>query len=106
MFPMMIDFADVFVGALLVGAMFAVWLILNPSGLAPGVYIVLQQQAIRTLNRVMPMLGAVAILLTILASLLRRAETARSGLLAVAVICFIAAGLITRFLNQPINAIV
>ena len=44
--------------ALLVGAMFGLWLILNPAGLAAGVYITLQQQAIRTLNRVMPVLGA------------------------------------------------
>ena len=44
--------------------------------------------------------------LTILASVLRRDDSSRFVLLIVAVICFAAAGLITRFLNQPINAIV
>src|SRR5690349_19228442 len=106
MFLTMIDFADVLVAALLVGSMFSLWLMLNPAGLAAGAYIALQQQAIRTLNAPMPVLGGVTILLTILASVLRRDDSSRFVLLIVAVICFAAAGLITRFLNQPINAIV
>lgn len=68
MFSTMIDFADGLLAALLVGAMFGMWLILNPAGLAAGVYITVQQQAIRTLNRAMPILGAATILLTILAA--------------------------------------
>ena len=50
MFSTMIDFADVLLSALLVGAMFGIWLIFNPAGLPAGVYITLQQQGIRTLN--------------------------------------------------------
>ena len=68
MFSTMIDFADVLLAALVVGAMFGIWLIFNPAGLAAGVYITLQQQGIRKLNRAMPMLGAATILLTILAA--------------------------------------
>jgi len=101
-----IDFADVMLTALLVGAMFGIWLIFNPAGLAAGVYITLHQQGIRTLNRAMPMLGAATILLTIFAAVLRRDDSARFGLLVGAVACFVAAGLVTRFLNQPINAVV
>lgn len=52
------------------------------------------------------MLGAATILLTILAAVLRRDDSTRFGLLVGTVVCFVAAGLITRFLNQPINAIV
>ena len=44
MFSTMIDFADVLLAALVVGAMFGIWLIFNPAGLAAGVYITLQQQ--------------------------------------------------------------
>src|SRR5437867_3962571 len=106
MFSMMIDFADVLLAALLVGAMFGIWLIFNPTGLAAGVYITLQQQGIRTLNRAMPMLGATTILLTIVAAMLGRDHGTRFGLLVGTVVCFVAAGVITRFLNQPINAIV
>ena len=108
MFPTMIDFADVLLAALLVGVMFGIWLTFNPAGLTARVYITLQQQAIRTLNNVMPVLGAVTILLTVLAAaaIVRRGDSTRFGLLAVAAVCFLTGGLITRFLNQPINAIV
>jgi uncharacterized membrane protein len=106
MFPMLIYFADALLAALLVGSMFGMWLILNPAGLAAGVYITVQQQGIRTLNRTMPLLGLVTIVLTILAAALGRNDSTRFGLLIGTVVCFVASGLITRFLNQPINAIV
>jgi len=102
----MLSFADVLLAALLVGAMFGMWLILNPAGLAAGGYVTVQQQAIRTLNLAMPMLGVITILLTILAAVLGRDDSIRLGLLVGTVACFVASGLITRFLNQPINAVV
>jgi len=102
----MLSFADVLLAALLVGAMFGMWLILNPAGLAAGAYVTVQQQAIRTLNLAMPMLGVITILLTILAAVLGRDDSIRLGLLVGTVACFVASGLITRFLNQPINAVV
>ncbi len=106
MFPTMIDFADMLLAALLVGAMFGMWLVLNPAGLAASVYITLQQQGIRTLNRAMPRLGAATILLTIFAAVLGRDNSTRFALLVGTIVCLVASGLITRFLNQPINAIV
>ena len=106
MFTTMIDFADVLLAALLVGAMFGMWLVLNPAGLTAGEYITVQQQGIRTLNQTMPMLGAATILLTILATVLERNDRTRFILLVGTVVCLVAAGLITRFLNQPINAVV
>jgi uncharacterized membrane protein len=54
----------------------------------------------------MPILGAATALLTILAAVLGRDDSTRFGLLVGSVVCFVAAGLITRFLNQPINAMV
>jgi uncharacterized membrane protein len=44
--------------------------------------------------------------LTIAAAALGRVNIVRFRLLTAAVVCFLASGLITRFLNQPINAIV
>lgn len=102
----MIEFADVLLAALVVGAMFGIWLVFNPAGVTAGVYITLQQQGIRTLNRAMPMLGAATMVVTIVAAVLGRDDRTRFGLLAGSVVCFAAAGLITRFLNQPINAMV
>jgi uncharacterized membrane protein len=106
MFTLMIDFANLLLAALVVGAMFGVWLVFNPAGLDASFYIALHQQGIRTLNKTMPALGAATILLTIVAAALGRVNRMRFGLLAAAVVCFVATGLITRFLNQPINAIV
>jgi uncharacterized membrane protein len=106
MFVLMIDFANLLLAALVVGALFGVWLFLNPAGLNANSYVTLQQQAIRTMNRAMPGLGAVTILVTLTAALLGRGDPTRLGLLIAVVVCFVTIGLITRFLNQPINTIV
>ncbi len=101
-----VEFASMLFAALLAGAMFCVALIFNPKGLDATTYITLQQQAIQTLNSALPALGAATILVTIAASVLGREDRGRLILLIAAVFLFLAAGLITRFLNQPINAIV
>jgi uncharacterized membrane protein len=54
----------------------------------------------------MPALGAATILVTIVAAVLGRDDRTRLGLLVGAVVCLAAAGAITRFQNQPINAVV
>jgi uncharacterized membrane protein len=106
MFSAMIDFTNVLLAALVVGAMFGVWLFLNPAGLDAGLYVALQQQGIRGGDKVMPALGAATILVTIIAAVLGRGDRTRLGLLMAAVVCFAVAGVTTRFLNQPINRIV
>jgi uncharacterized membrane protein len=106
MFDLMVDFANLLLAALVVGALFGVRLFLNPAGLDADSYVVLQQQAIRTMNRVMPALGAVTILVTLTAAVLGRGDRMRLCLLIAAAVCFVAIGLTTRFLNQPINAVV
>ena len=106
MLSAMIDFTNVLLAALLVGAMFGVWLFLNPAGSDAVLYIALQQQGIKGLDTTMPALGAGTILATIVASVLGRGDGTRFGLLIAAAACLVVAGLITRFLNQPINAIV
>lgn len=99
----MIDFANVLFAALSVGAMFGVF---NPAGLDASFYVALHQQGIRKLNTAMPALGAATILLTLAAAVLGRDDSTRFIFLIGAVVCFAAAALTTRFLNQPINAIV
>ena len=106
MLTALIDFTNVLLAALLVGAMFGVWLFLNPAGSDAVLYVALQQQGIKGLDTKMPALGAATILVTIVAAVLGRGDGTRLGLLIAAVGCLIVAGLITRFLNQPINAIV
>jgi uncharacterized membrane protein len=106
MFATAVDFANLLLAGLVVGAMFGVWLSFNPAGLDASSYVTLQQQGIRTLNATMPALGGATVLLTLLAAAISRDDRIRLTLLFAAVGCFIAAALVTRFLNQPINAIV
>jgi uncharacterized membrane protein len=106
MFALTIDFVNLLLASLTVGAMFGVWLVFNPAGLDAAFYIPLHQQGVRTMNTVMPALGAATILVTIVAAALGRGDRTRLCLLAAAAVCFVTMGLITRFLNQPINAIV
>ena len=106
MLSTLVDFANLFFAALLVGAMFAVWLIYNPAGLDAATYVAQQQHAIRTLNLPLPVLGGVTILATLCAAALQRGDRTKLSLLLLAAAAFVAAGLITRFLNQPINATV
>ena len=106
MFSTMIDFANLLLAALVVGAMFGVWLFFNPAGVAANIYVTMHQQGIRTMNKAMPVLGAATILVTIAAAVLGWHDSARAGLLLGAMSCFVAVALITRFLNQPINSIV
>lgn len=106
MISAVIDFADVLLAALVVGAMFGMWLILNPARRAAGTYITLHQQGIRTLNTALPAFGAATIILSIAAAVLARGDSARFPLLIATAVCFAAAGLITRLRNQQINATV
>jgi uncharacterized membrane protein len=101
-----VDFINLFLAALLMGTMFCTWLVFNPAHLDASHYIILQQQGIRALNRVMPLLGALTILVTIGSAVLGRENRTRVFLLAGTALLFIVSGLITRFANQPINAIV
>jgi hypothetical protein len=106
MFVLVVDFANLLLAALVVGGLFGVRLFLNPTGLGASLYVAVQQQAIRTMNTVMPALGAATILVTVAAAVLGRDDRVRLCLLVVTAACFLAIGLITRFLNQPINAMV
>jgi Domain of unknown function (DUF1772) len=106
MFALITNFANLLFASLLVGAMFGVQLFMNPAGLTAASYIVLQQQGIRKFNNKLPVLGAATILVTIGAAMLARTDGRRVYLLSAAAVCFIAAGLVTRFLNQPLNAVV
>jgi hypothetical protein len=108
MFKSIVDFTSLLSAALLAGAMFGAWLMLNPKGMSAPSYIRLQQQAIRRLHRSMPPLGAVTLMLTVAAAALDYRQGKRDGalLLLVSALCFATAGLITRFRNMPINAVV
>jgi uncharacterized membrane protein len=90
----------------LVGVMTIVWIGYNPTGRSAAEYVTRQQAMIRLLNVPMPLLGAVTILLSFICAYMERRDRAALWLFVSGALLLIGAGAITRFCNQPINAIV
>jgi uncharacterized membrane protein len=103
---LIIDFADLLLAGLLTGAIFGAFLIMSPAGLDATTYVIQQQNGIRALNGIMPLLGALTIVLTLAAAFAASGDPLRMNLLFAAAAGLIVVGLVTRFLNQPINATV
>jgi len=98
--------ADILLIGLLAGATFGIWRGYNPSGYAPSTFLEMHQGAVRGLNTLLPVLGALSIALTIALAVMARTSPMVLWFYAVALVLMIAAGLITRFGNQPINALI
>jgi uncharacterized membrane protein len=92
--------------ALLVGTMFGIWVGFNPSSLSASAYIEQQQNAIRALNTLLPAMGAACILLTVALAAIGWGDRRSRYLLIAAAVLMVVAALVTRFGNQPINAVV
>ncbi len=97
-------FLGLLFGALVMGSMFAVWQLFRPGDVGAAEYLLLQQRAIRAFNGLLPALGLSTIVMILISCWLSRDEANRLWLLLGAALCFVVAGFITRFLNQPINA--
>ena len=102
----LVRFANILVAALVAGGMFVIWVGYDPATLSPSTYVEQQQNAIRALNELMPILGGATILLTLLAAGLQRNDRKAFVLLMVASAFLILSGLLTHFGNQPINDLV
>jgi uncharacterized membrane protein len=98
--------ANIVFAALIAGGMFVIWVGYDPAALSPSTYVEQQQNAIRALNVLMPVLGALTVLLTLICAFLQRKDRKAFVLLIVAAAFLVVSGLVTRFGNQPINAIV
>jgi uncharacterized membrane protein len=90
--------------ALLVGTMFGIWVGFNPATFSAGAYVEQQQNAIRSLNTLLPFMGAICIVLIITLAVLSKATPHSRYLLVGATVLMLVAALVTRFGNQPINA--
>lgn len=101
-----VRFANIMFAALVAGGTFVIWAGYDPAALSPSTYVEQQQNAIRGLNVLMPVLGGITILLTVIAAFLQRKDRKAFVLLMVAAIFLAISAMVTRFGNQPINAIV
>lgn len=92
--------------ALLVGAMFGIWVGFNPASLSASAYVEQQQNAIRALNTLLPVMGAICIALAVALAVLTKGDRRSRYLLVGAVVLLLVSAVVTRFGNQPINAVV
>ena len=91
---------------LLVGTMFGIWVGFDPMGLSPTTYVEQQQNAIRSLNTLLPVMGAACIVLAVWLIAVAKNEGRTRLLLVATVVCLLVAAVVTRLCNQPINAVV
>ncbi|MCB9046798.1 MAG: DUF1772 domain-containing protein [Chitinophagales bacterium] len=102
----LIRFLNIIMAGLVSGVIFGIWLGYNPAGLSAPTYIEQQQSVIRALNVLMPILGLITIVLTLLSALGAKKDKGRYYMLLLATALLIVSGLTTKFGNQPINSIV
>ena len=103
--PVVRFFNLVMVG-LVAGTIFGIWIGYNPSNLSAPTFIEQQQNAIMSLNTLMPILGTITILLTLANAFHHKAEKGTFAILLTAAIFLVVSGVTTRFGNQPINSVV
>jgi uncharacterized membrane protein len=99
-------FVDILWMSLIIGTMFGIWLGYDPRPFSGLAYVEIQQNAIRSMNVLLPLMAATGIVLTLVLVYLTRKNKRQMWLLVGAAAFFIAAGIVTRFFNQPINAVV
>ena len=85
------------------GSMFGIWRGYDITAYAPATFVEVHQGAVRGLNTLLPAMAAAALALVVLLAVLGRNRPAALGLYLAAALAIIAGGVITRFLNQPIN---
>ena len=101
-----IRFFNVIMVALVSGTIFGIWIGYNPKNLSAPTFIEQQQNVITNLNTLMPILGLMAIILTLSSAILYRKEKRAFKFLLTAAFFLILSGLITKVGNQPINGII
>ena len=103
---LIIRFFNILMAGLIAGILFGIWIGYNPQSLSAPTYVEHQQSVIKALNTLMPLLGLITIVLTVISAFMQRANKSVFISLLIAAVLLIISGLITRFGNQPINAIV
>lgn len=101
-----VRFVLILILALLVGSMFGILVGYNPASLSASAYVEQHQNAVRSLNTLFPLMGAASIALTVFLAIASRTDRRSLILLVVAALLMLVAALVTRFGNQPINAII
>ena len=103
---LIIRFLNIALAGLIAGTLFGTLVGYNPKSFTLQTYIEQQQGAIKGLNTLMPLLGLITTILTVISAFLQKENQTFFVSMLIAAAFLILAGLITRFGNQPINSIV
>lgn len=103
---LVIRLLNLILSGLMAGILFGIWLGYNPKHLSVQTYVEQLQSSINALNTLMPILGVITIILTLIAAFMQKQNQTVFITLLIAVFFLIAGGLITKFGNQPINSVV
>lgn len=91
---------------LLAGSLFGIWFGYDFTRYSPAAYLEVHQHAVSGLNDLLPYMGLAAIAATVALAWRSRGRPIVMWSYVVAAIGLAVAGLVTRFGNQPINALV
>lgn len=103
---MLFQFFAALLFSMVAGSVFGIWRGYDPTALSAASFLEMHQGAVRGLNVLLPGIALVAILLTAALGWLARGKGAPFWLYLAAALLMVGAGVVTRFLNQPINAMV
>ncbi|HTJ48110.1 MAG TPA: DUF1772 domain-containing protein [Cyclobacteriaceae bacterium] len=106
MISQLVRICTVILTGMIAGTLWCIWFGFNPKTLSLTSYLEQQQNLIKSFNVLMPALGLVAIIFTLITAFINKERKSVLFSLLVAAICLICSGLVTRFGNQPINAVV
>ena len=101
-----VRFLNLLMAGLVAGTLLGISLGYNPKNLSALAYLEQQQNAIKSLNTLMPILGFITIVITLTSAFLQKSNKTIFIVLLVATAFLIISGLVTRLGNQPINSMV
>ena len=89
---------------LIAGAVLAVWQGYDPRGLNAAAFVAMHQGAVRGHSVLMPALALGSLVFIAVSAWYVRNDRVTLGLFGAALLCLVAAGVITAVYNQPVNA--
>ncbi len=101
---LIIRFLNMLMAGLIAGSLFVILIGYNPQTWSGQTYVETQQSVIKALNTLMPILGLITIVLTLISAFLQKNNQAVFITLLIAAGLLVIGALVTRFGNQPINS--
>ncbi|UVC10140.1 DUF1772 domain-containing protein [Rhizobium sp. TH2] len=103
-FSTLIQALSLMLVSLVAGAMFGIWRGYQIADYSPATFVEVHNGAVRNLNALLPAMAMACLALVLVLAVLSRHRVAPLSLYLLAAASIVVGGLITRLINQPINA--